>query len=207
MGEVPEWLVQRYKSKWPKKKQTKEEKTTKVHHQKEEKEERKRKYIEDSKDELAKVAGECPTSDADLQAKRDWDLEITEKLCSLLSSPRAKKRVKQYVQLRRRTSAQSESKQALVKALSTLKEEGGNLDGGVHEDSYDFGMKKKVKKKKEKKEKAAKEIEKKKLVEMGAIAKMIATKLKNKKAKDKEAAEAAEAAAGAEPAAPAAEPE
>ena len=52
MGEVPEWLVQRYKSKRPKKKQTKEEKDTKVHHQKEEKEERE-KEIERLKQEQA----------------------------------------------------------------------------------------------------------------------------------------------------------
>ena len=78
----------------------------------------------------------------------------------------------------------------MLKALSTLKEEGGELSGGEHKDTYDLKMKKKVKKTMEKKEAKAKKAEVKKFKKLGAVAKMIATKLKKKKEKEEKEKEA-----------------
>ena len=54
-GAVPEWLQQRYKSKWKHQKQTKEEKEEKLEAQKKEREDKKRKEFEDAKAELLEV--------------------------------------------------------------------------------------------------------------------------------------------------------
>ena len=89
---LSERLQQRYKSKWKHKKQTKEQKEEMHEAQKTEREEKKRKHFEDSKAELLKVVQTCPTQDANLQDRRDWDLKVQEKLQELLSSPRARKK-------------------------------------------------------------------------------------------------------------------
>ena len=112
MGEVPDWLAQRYKSKWMHKKPTEEEKAAKHEEQKQEKEQKKIEQLANAKKELEEAVQQCPASSADMQTKRNWDLDVTEKLMALLTSPRAKKRVKQYVQARRKTSATEAGKQA-----------------------------------------------------------------------------------------------
>ena len=83
----------------------------------------------------------------------------------------------------------------MVQALTSLKSEGGVLEGGEHKDTYDHNLLKKVKKKAQKKEAKKKAKLMKDTKKWLSVQKMIATK-KKKKA-DQAAAEAAEAAAAA----------
>ena len=55
MGTVPEWLQQKYKSKWHKKTMTQEEKQKKQEAEKQEKDDKKRKWEHDAKEELLEV--------------------------------------------------------------------------------------------------------------------------------------------------------
>ena len=87
-----------------------------------------------------------------MQERRNWDLLMHEKLLPLLSSPRAKKKNRLYVEARRKTSATEASKQAMLQKLTNLKEDGGVLKGGAHQETYDHKMKTKIKKKLQKKE-------------------------------------------------------
>lgn len=184
---VPEWLRQRYKSKWKKTMQTKEQKEDQQEAQKKEREDKKRKLFDDAKSELLEVVQLCPPQDSNLQDRREWDLKMHEKLQALLSSPRAKKKNRQYVETRRSSSALDANKKDMIQQLTTLKDEGGELKGGANKDTYNHKMKQEVKKRLEKKEAKAKAEEAKKTKKKFASLKMIATKLKNKKAKEEAA--------------------
>ena len=140
--------------------------------------------------------------DANIQERRNWDLLIHEKLQPLLASPRAKKKSRSYVEVRRQTSATEAGKQAMLQKLTNLKEDGGELTGGSHKDTYDHKMKSKIKNKCKKKEEAAKAEEIKKTKKKLGILKMVATKLKKKKKKKKKK-ETEKALAGAAEGAPA----
>ena len=157
LGKVPEWLHQRFKSKWKKPKETAEEKEERHQKQLEEQLLKKAEASNKAREEFIVTVGNLPESNAHIQDKRNWDLELFNKMLPLLSSPRAKKKARQYVSTRRAQSTARQHKQHMVKHLTTLKEEGGLLEGGTHKDTYDAKLKQKVKKKEDKKEKKAKE--------------------------------------------------
>ena len=157
LGKVPEWLHQRFKSKWKKPKETAEEKEERHQKQLEEHLLKKAEASNKAREEFIVTVGNLPESNAHIQDKRNWDLELFNKMLPLLSSPRAKKKARQYVSTRRAQSTARQHKQHMVKHLTTLKEEGGLLEGGTHKDTYDAKLKQKVKKKEDKKEKKAKE--------------------------------------------------
>ena len=90
-----------------------------------------------------------------------------------------------YVETRRKSSALQASKQAMLQKLTSLKDDGGDLTGGKHKDTYDHKLKQKIKKKAQKKEDAAKAEEEKKTKKKTASLKMIQTKLKKKMEKRK----------------------
>ena len=94
--------------------------------------------------------------DSNLQDRWDWDVKVHEKLQELVSSPRARKKIRQYVQSRRSSSALQASRKDMIKQLTTLTEEGGDLKGGENKDTHTHKMKLKVKKKIDRKETAAK---------------------------------------------------
>ena len=113
-----------------------------------------------------------------------------------LKSPRARRKVFQYVAKRQKTESGTEKK-AIVKELTTLKTDGGILEGGDQEDTYSHKMLQKVKKKQQKKEdKAAKEIAQTTKKWLG-IQKMKETKAAKKKQKETEQAMAKAAASSA----------
>ena len=96
-----------------------------------------------------------------------------------LKSPRAKKKVFQYVSKRQKTESGAE-KAALVKELTSLKSDGGVLDGGDHKDTYNCKLLQKITKKEQKKEDAKLAEKIKATKKWLGIQKMIATK-ENKK--------------------------
>ena len=64
LGEVPEWMQQRYKSKWKHKKESKHEKEEKQEAQHKEKLDKKRKFAAEAKEELLKAVQQCPSQDS-----------------------------------------------------------------------------------------------------------------------------------------------
>jgi len=115
LGDIPEWLQQRYKSKFKtkSKKESPEEKESRVKKQKEEAVERKRKASEEAMKDFKETLDAKPDSEAHIQDKRDWDMKVMQSVHRMLSSPRAKKKVGQYVAKRRKTESGTEKK-ALV---------------------------------------------------------------------------------------------
>ena len=107
-----------------------------------------------------------------------------------LKSPRAKKKVFQYVSKRQKTESGAE-KAALVKELTSLTSDGGVLDGGDHKDSYNCKLLQKITKKEQKKEDAKKAEKVKDTKKWLGIQKMIATKKKKKTEAAMEASAAA----------------
>ena len=94
------------------------------------------------------------------------------------------KKVGQYIAKRQKTES-SDEKKALVKQLTSLQIEGGQLPGGMHKDTYNHSLLQKVA------EKAQKDEKKKKLQEMKTIKKWLSTqKTLDTKKKKKEAAKA-----------------
>ena len=153
LGTVPEWLGQRFKSKFGKKKETAEEKNERTKKGQEERQTQKRKRHDATTKELQDILNATPSDEADLQAKRDWDFRLMQGVHRMLSSPRAKRKVGQYVAKRRKTDlVGSDKKAALLKELTTLKDDGGSLDGGINEETYNAKMLKLVAKKAQKKE-------------------------------------------------------
>ena len=125
-------------------------------------------------------------------------MKAQEKLQELVSSPRVRKENRQFVESRQRSSALQASKKDMVKQLTTLTEEGGDLKGGENKDTHTHKMKLKVKKKIERKETAAKLKGASQTKKKSASLKRVATKLKNNMAKDAAAkAEASKKAAEA----------
>jgi hypothetical protein len=110
-----------------------------------------------------------------------------------LRSPRARHKVGQYVAKRQKTESGTEKK-AIVAELMKLKDDGGLLDGGDHQETYNYKLLQKVTKKEFKKEAAKKQ----KLITAAkkflGIEKMKATKLKKKKEKEEAEAKAGSAA-------------
>lgn len=213
--EVPSWLEQRFKVKFAankgkakakaKSKKDKEaEQEAKAKQEAADRLARKKAAQQETAMELEETLRKRPPSDAALQERRDWDADVLGKLNGLLSSPRAKRRVGQYIAERKKTSAQGEQKRGLLEKLTSLKEDGGLIEGGVNIETYDHAMLQKVKKKEKKKEKKAMAEVVAKLRKGAAVQKMIATKKKKKEAAEAAAAAAAaavpEAAAAEEPA-------
>lgn len=95
LGEIPEWLQQRYKSKFKtkSKKESPEEKEARIQKTKAEMAERKRKASVEALKELKDVLDAKPSSEAHLQDKRDWDMKVMQGVHRMLSSPRARKKV------------------------------------------------------------------------------------------------------------------
>ena len=98
---------------------------------------------------------------------------------AIFKSPRAKKKVFQYVSKRQKTESGTE-KAALVKELTSLKSDGGILDGGDHKDTYNCKLLQKIIKKEQKKEKKKKAQLANDTNKWLGIQKMIATKKKKK---------------------------
>ena len=96
-----------------------------------------------------------PDSDAALQERRAWELKFMRGVHRNLRSPRARKKVKEYVSKRQKTECNG-AKAAIVKEYTSLKSEGGLLDGGDHPETYNAVLLKKVVKKAQKKEAKAK---------------------------------------------------
>ena len=84
----------------------------------------------------------------------------------------------------------------MLQQLTSLKDDGGDLTGGKHKDTYDHKLKQKIKKKAQKKEDAAKAEEEKKTKKKIASLEMIQTKLTNKMEKEKAAKEEKETMEG-----------
>ena len=188
-GEVPEWLSQRYKSKFKGQKRKKENAQEKDRRLKTEEQElltKKAATLSGANAKLQGVVKKQPGIDAPVQERRDWDLSIFDALLPLLTFPMARKKVRQYVLKRKQVSPAAAAKRVLGHKIEA------EARGGKNEDTYDAIMLKKVMKKEKKKEKKLKQISiaeaKKKL----ATFKMMATKRKKK-----EAAAAAAAAAAA----------
>ena len=95
LGEVPEWLQQRFKSKYKTKakKESPEEKAERAKKSKADMLTKKRKANEEATQNLQKMLQEVPSPEAQLLDKRDWDMAIMQGVRRLLSSPRAKKKV------------------------------------------------------------------------------------------------------------------
>jgi hypothetical protein len=109
-----------------------------------------------------------------------------------LRSPRARHKVGQYVAKRRKTESGTEKK-AIVAELMKLKDDGGLLDGGDHQETYNCKLLQKITKKAVKKEDAKKEEMIKEAKKFLGIQKMKATKLKKKKEKEEAEAKAGSA--------------
>ena len=65
------------------------------------------------------------------------------------TSPKAKKKVKQYLGKRRKTE-QKLDKKTMMKDLTSLRSDGGSPEGGVNKETYNYKLLKKVKKKTQK---------------------------------------------------------
>ena len=116
-----------------------------------------------------------------------------------LRSPRARHKVGLYVAKRQKTESGTEKK-AIVAELMKLKDDGGLLDGGDHQETYNCKLLQKITKKEVQKEEEKKQNMIKEAKKFLGIQKMKATKLKKKK--EKEELEAAAAAGGGAAAAP-----
>ena len=76
LGVVPDWLQQRYKSKFPKKKETPEQKELRQKEAAEEASTRKRKAEAEARETLQKIVQDMPPPEASLQDRRDWELKL-----------------------------------------------------------------------------------------------------------------------------------
>ena len=78
LGEVPEWLTQRYKSKF--KSSTKKESTEAKEERKKKTAQdvsaRKRKAEEEARDDLKGIVDKMPDANASLQDRRSWELKL-----------------------------------------------------------------------------------------------------------------------------------
>ena len=159
---------------------------------------RKRKAEAEAREALQKIVQDMPPPEASLQDRRDWELKLLQGVHRNLRSPRTRHKVGLYVAKKQKTESGTEKK-AIVAELMKLKDDGGQLDGGDHPETYNGKLLQKVTKKAVKKEEAKKKLKIKEAKKFLSIEKMKATKLKKKKNKEElEAAAAAAAAAEAE---------
>lgn len=107
----------------------------------------------------------------------------------------------QYVAKRQKTDSGTDKK-ALVKELTSLKSDGGALEGGTNQETYNHKLLKKITKKAQKKEDKKKEKLIKKTKKWLSVQKGIATKKANKAKKKAAEAEAEAKTAGASEPAP-----
>ena len=90
-----------------------------------------------------------PEPEAPMQERRDWDMRMMETMQRMLTSPRAENKVGQYLGKLRKTERDPE-KNKMIEDLTTLKSDGGSLEGGVNKETYNYNMLNKVKKKTQK---------------------------------------------------------
>ena len=76
LGVVPEWLQQRYKSKFPKAKESPEQKELRKNEAAEEASTKKRKLETEAREALQKIVQDMPPTEASLQDRRAWELEL-----------------------------------------------------------------------------------------------------------------------------------
>ena len=119
LGALPDWLAQRYKSKFPgkNKKETPEAKEERLKKSAEDFAAKKSKTQADAASKVQEVLGKRPAPEAPRQEHRDWDREVLKHLHPMLSSPRAKRKVGLYVAARERNSINTEAKRAMLKEL------------------------------------------------------------------------------------------
>jgi hypothetical protein len=87
LGVVPEWLQQRYKSKFAKVKESTEQKELRKKASAEEATTNKRKADTEAREALEKVVKDMPPPEASLQDRRAWKLELMQGATSLSSGP------------------------------------------------------------------------------------------------------------------------
>ena len=76
LGVVPEWLQQRYKSKFAKVKESPEQKEARKKASADEAAAKKRKIETEARKSLEKIVKEMPPPEASLQERRAWELEL-----------------------------------------------------------------------------------------------------------------------------------